>query len=286
MEKEKKRIFIQKIQSLPTLPTALAKIVSVAENESSTADDLADVISKDQSISSTILRLVNSAFYGHLRQISSINHSIVILGFRTVKTMALGVSIFQSTSNPKRQSFNRTKFWTHSIGVATFAKRIAGKTKSGSGIDQEALFLSGLLHDLGKVVFDNYFNEEYEVVTKEALEKNEWIGDVEMRLLGMNHSEAGDYLAQKWQFPPAVIESIRHHHNVDEAHKGNGGMAAITHLADYCCRKMKLGSGGDNEEVALNPLALETCGVTEEILDELIAEVEADRDSIEAFAID
>ncbi|MBF0169725.1 MAG: HDOD domain-containing protein, partial [Nitrospinae bacterium] len=97
MDQSRKRIFIQKIDELPTLPVSLLKIIEVIENPESSAQDLAAVISRDQSISSVILRLVNSAFYGHLRQISSMSHAVVILGYQTVKTMALGVSVFQNS---------------------------------------------------------------------------------------------------------------------------------------------------------------------------------------------
>lgn len=285
MEKEKKRIFIQKIQNLPTLPTTLMKIVSVAEDENSTAKDLGDIISKDQSISSIILRLVNSAFYGHMRQVSSIPHSIVILGFRTVKTMALGVSIFRSSSGGKKQAFDRSMFWIHSIGVATFAKRLGKEISFPNKPDLETIFLSGLLHDIGKVVFDNYFNLDYDNVAKAAINNKEWIGAVEKRELEIDHSEAGYYLAQKWQFPQPVVESIRYHHALDEIEDENKEIASIVHISDYCCRKMSLGSGGDNEQVPLSSLAMDNCKITEEKLDEIIADVEKERESIEAFAL-
>ncbi len=281
--KNKKRILIQKIQDLPTLPTTITKIIHVSEEESSTASDLAAIISKDQSISSTVLKLVNSAFYGHLRQVSSISHAIVILGFQTVKALSLGVSIFRSTPSSGKPAFDRNLFWIHSIGVATFTKQLAERPSVASGLNNESVFLAGLLHDIGKVVFDNYFTDEYQAVAQKAITDKRWIGEVELSDLGIDHSEAGRYLAQKWQFPREVIESIGCHHSISTC-AGDQVIPAMVHVADYCCRKMKLGSGGDNAEIELDPEAVSICGVNEEIINELIVKMEDEREMIEAFA--
>lgn len=281
--KNKKRILIQKIQDLPTLPTTITKIIHVSEEESSTASDLAAIISKDQSISSTVLKLVNSAFYGHLRQVSSISHAIVILGFQTVKALSLGVSIFRSTPSSGKPAFDRNLFWIHSIGVATFTKQLAERPSVASGLNNESVFLAGLLHDIGKVVFDNYFTDEYQAVAQRAITDKLWIGEVELSDLGIDHSEAGRYLAQKWQFPNEVIESIGCHHSISTC-AGAKVIPAMVHVADYCCRKMKLGSGGDNAEMELDPEAVSICGVNEEIINELIVNMEDEREMIESFA--
>ncbi|VAX18293.1 hypothetical protein MNBD_NITROSPINAE01-1530 [hydrothermal vent metagenome] len=283
LDKERKRIIIQKILDLPTLPTTLLKIIKIAENENSTAADLAEVISKDQSISSTVLKLVNSAFYGHMRQVSSIHHAIVILGFQTVKALSLGVSVFKSTPTKGKPAFDRNLFWIHSIGVATIAQCIMEKTPNQGNFDKDTVFLSGLLHDLGKVVFDNFFTDEYQGVAKTAMDEGRWIGAVEKESLEMDHSESGFYLAEKWQFPADVIAGIKHHHNLGSNPSDRMRMPALVNMADYCCRKMRLGSGGDMEEVPLNPVALKLWNITEDVLDEVIEEMEKSRDAIEEF---
>jgi putative nucleotidyltransferase with HDIG domain len=285
VDKNKNRIFIQRIQDLPTLPTTLLKIIEVVENPESSAHDLADIVSKDQSISSVILRLVNSAFYGHLRQISSISHAVVILGYQTVKTMALGVSIFQSPPTAGGHSFDRGKFWVHSIGVATLTKRLSEKVKPVAGLDRDSVFLSGLLHDVGKVVFDNYFNEEYGAVVGEAMKRRQWIGDFEAEAMGMTHAEAGYYLAQKWQFPAPVIDSIRYHHALHKCPPNSLPVASLVHIADAACRRIRLGSGGDDAPVDIDPLAMKTLGIDDDLLADLMLELDGDREGIESFAL-
>jgi putative nucleotidyltransferase with HDIG domain len=287
LDREKRRILIQRIQELPTLPATIMKIMELVENESSTSDDLARVISKDPPISSLILKLVNSAFYGHLRQISSINHAIVILGYTTVRTMALGVSIFSSSSTRKGKAFDRNRFWVHSIGVATITRRIATYTPARDGLDMESVFLSGLLHDIGKIIFDTYFNKEYAEVAETAVNKRQWIGDVEMSTFGLTHTEAGYYLAQKWQFPPTVIAAINLHHDPSKcATESERAMASMVNLADHLCRKAGIGYGGDNEVPQLDEGTLSFLGINAEILARVAEDVEKDREMIESLTLD
>lgn len=287
LDKDKRRILIQRIQELPTLPSTISKIMELVESESSTSEDLAQVISKDQSISSLILKLVNSAFYGHMRQISSISHAIVILGYTTVRTMALGVSIFNSSPGKKAAAFDRKKFWLHSIGVATITRKIATHAPARDGLDMESVFLSGLLHDIGKVIFDQFFNQEYNDVVESALKNHQWIGNSEFAFFGLNHAEAGNFLAQKWQFPPTVISAIRCHHSTALCEgEAERAMACMVNLADYLCRKAVIGSGGDNEDMPLDEEALSFLGISHKTLLHIASEVENDREMIESLTLD
>lgn len=285
---EEKRLLIQRIQNLPTLPATLARIIEVVENPSSTASELGEVISRDQSLSSMILKLVNSAFYGHLRQISSISHATVILGFQTVKTMALGVSVFHSSPSRDGDSLDKRRLWIHSLAVATCAKRLASTLEGVRGSDEETVFLAGLLHDIGKVVFDNVFSEDYRNVLRLARNERMWIGDAEKKILEMDHAEAGSLLARKWQFPYPVINAIRRHH--DPLNGGEEGSESVidslVSVADYVCRKIKLGHGGDDEEAELNPTAARRLRVTDEILARTIQRMESEREEIEKFTFD
>ncbi len=282
MDQNKKRIFIQKIDELPTLPTSLLKIIEVIENRESSAQDLANVISRDQSISSVILRLVNSAFYGHLRQISSMSHAVVILGYQTVKTMALGVSVFQ-TSPHGHSPFNRGDFWVHSIGVATIAKRIA--SLSSRPVDPDTAFLAGLLHDIGKVIFDNYFFDDYAKAVKTAFKRNVWVGSLEQEMMGMTHAEGGYHLARKWQFPPEVIDAIRYHHKIVDAPIGSIPISAVVHVADILCRQIRLGTAGDEVNLIIDPSTHKVLGLDADQLSDLALALDAERESIEEFSL-
>ena len=276
-----KRILIQKIHTLPTLPNILQKIIELADSPTANAAELGKVLAQDQSITSTILKLVNSAFYGNLRHVSSINHATVILGFQMVKTIAMGVSIFQTRTETSGPSFDREGFWVHSIGVATISRILAARL-SGKSLDRDTVFLAGLLHDIGKVVFDNYFSDEYKQVAEIVASEGIWIGEAEKRVLSMTHCDAGFYLARKWQFPPAVVEAIRFHHDLSKCSEANRPLCVIVHCADYCCRKMGLGSGGDDTIPELDP-CMEDCGITMTLLESVLEEAEGEREKLESF---
>lgn len=276
-----KRILIQKINNLPTLPNVLTKIIELTESRSSNAKSLGDILSMDPSISSVILKLVNSAFYGNLRHVSSIHHATVILGFQMVKTIAMGVSIFQTRSS--NHPIDREQLWIHSIGCANLARLLADRAPGGEKLDRDVIFLSGLLHDVGKVIFDNYFADEYKKVSDLVREEGIWIREAEERVLNMDHCEAGFYLGRKWQFPSSVVEAIRYHHHLEKASVENGFLCALVSAADYGCRLMSLGSGGDDTVPGLDPLVGERFGLTTTMIHDAVNDLEKDRSSFEAF---
>lgn len=278
-----KRITIQLIEKLPALPVTVIRIIKIASDETSSTAELGDVASKDQALSSTILRLVNSAFYGHFRKITSIRQAIVILGFNTVKSLAMGISVFQSKPQSGRQVFDRNRFWVHSIGVAVCAKRLAEVSGEVSSTEAESIFLCGLLHDIGKVVFDNYFNEDYQAVAETAKRAKRWIGDVEKELLGIDHCEAGHYLAQKWQFPPVLEEAIRYHHDIEKCVPDTRKAATLVHAADHICRKLKLGYGGDDVVTSIDLTAIKLIGLSEEVMAGVMGDMDMEKEAIEAF---
>ncbi|MDJ0836021.1 MAG: HDOD domain-containing protein [Acidobacteriota bacterium] len=284
MDVARKRILIHKITNLPTLPTVLNKIIELTESRNANAHDLGELLSKDPSISSLILKLVNSAYYGNLRHISSINHATVILGFQMVKTIAMGVSIYQ-TRTETGGDFDREKFWVHSLGTAYFARIIAAAVGMPKDVDKDTVFLSGLLHDVGKVILDNYFSEDYKKVIQKIETDNLWIRDAEMEVMGMDHTDAGFYLARKWQFPDPVVNVIRYHHRLEKCPQQHGFLCAVVHAADHCCRKIGLGSGGDQTVPPLSLMA-EGYGITASILDDALREVDQNRKLLEEFVVE
>lgn len=283
MNAARKRILIHKITNLPTLPTILQKIIALTESRDGNARKLGDLLSKDPSICAIILKLVNSAYYGNLRHISSINHAIVLLGFQMIKTIAMGVSIY-STRTGSGGRFDREKFWQHSLGTASLARLIAEDAGLPADLDRETVFLSGLLHDVGKVILDNFFPEEYGQVTEAVQKHNIWIGEAELEIMGLNHAEAGYHLARKWQFPLPIVHAIRYHHQPESCPEEDAFLCVVVHAADHCCRRIGLGSGGDDTVPPLIP-ELDRFGIESDLLERAIASIERDREQIESFAI-
>lgn len=254
-----------KIDKLPTLPYVVTTLSDMVRNPNTSAADIHKVIMKDQSLSSRILKLVNSAFYGFSERISSISHAIVILGFNTVKNVALTASVFDmfAKDSKREELYSRKNFWLHSLGVATAARIIGVKAKLPS---VEDLFVAGLLHDIGKLVLDQFVHERFVDVLTLVNEKDILIKDAEMEVLGgVTHAQIGAWLATKWKLPQGLVQMIGFHHRPELSEHLLKPIACI-HLADIVVRSLDIGSGGDKRIPKISPPAWEALSFTEKDL--------------------
>jgi putative nucleotidyltransferase with HDIG domain len=245
MDREDIRLAIRNIKNLPTLPVIVTRILEVADEAGSSARELAEIISHDQSVSAKVLNLANSAFYGFSKRISTIPQAVVVLGFETVKSLALSVSVFQTLSQKVgRVSFDREQFWMHSIGCAAAAKLVA----KGMGLkDAGTPFVAGLLHDVGKVILDTYFNDKYQEVIEGMVEEGRPAMDVETDVLNIDHAEVGGLLATRWKFPDALVAPIAYHHNLLSAQGENLNVVVMVHLANILAKKGGIGMIHESE---------------------------------------
>lgn len=203
---------IERIGELPTLPSVLGKILNTAADPDASALDLGEHITTDQSLSATLLKLVNSAFYGFHRQITSVTQAIVILGFLEVRNLALTATAFR-TLDTGATDYDRVQLWRHSLASAMAADAI--KKKLGEPI--EGAFEAGLLHDIGKVVLDMLYPEIFVQAARQAHAESRTIADVLKERVGIDHAEVGGLLAEHWELPPAVVAAIRYHLRPEEA---------------------------------------------------------------------
>lgn len=232
---------IQDLGQIPTMPTIAAKVMQIVNDAHSSAEDVAKFISKDIALTSKVLRLANSAFYGIPRSISSVNSAIVILGFNTIRSLVLSASVLKVfPQKPGAAAFDRKAFWKHSFMVGIAARMVAQAYRKHKLVDVEMAFSAGLLHDIGKLILEQFAEKEYQTVVKAALEKNLPLHVVEKAVLGLDHAEVSGMLVDKWQMPVELKNPIRMHHMPLEE-KELPEMAAIIHLANHLTHA--LGSG-------------------------------------------
>ena len=190
---------IEKIDQLPTLPIIITELLSLLDNPKSTPRDINELIKNDQALTSKTLRLVNSSYYGFPRRIATVTESIVILGFDTVRNLAVSAGMVKILKG--KGHFDKEKFWHHTVAVAFLSKVIADFIKYPNS---EVAFVSGLLHDISKVFLDLYFPNEF----KEAVEKSKETGmslvEAEIEILGYEHGAIGKRLADPWNLPKSI----------------------------------------------------------------------------------
>lgn len=212
---------LRKLEGLPTLPPIVQKLNAMIEDERVSLNQIAEVIEKDQVITTKVLRLANSAFYGFPRKVSTVNQAIMLLGMNVLKILIMTSSIFEIIHKED------VGLWEHSIGVAACAKLIAEKIELS---EPQEVATGGLLHDLGRVIQMVAFKEEFERI-KELIAQGEEPLKAEKKILGIDHAEIGAFLMYQWNIPERLIEAVQAHHFIENAKKFKKE-AACLHLAD------------------------------------------------------
>ncbi len=265
---------------LPTLPVIADNVLSMARDEATSSKDLAEVVSQDQAIANKIIKLANSAYYGMMKTIDSIPRAITIIGFNEVISLTIGMSVISTFKGKKiDEILNMQDLWVHSIGCAFAAKNIAKKINSGMA---EQIFLNGLLHDMGKVIFAVYFPQEYREVLEEAETSQTALHRKEGQVLGIDHADLSGLLMTRWHFPDNLLLPSRFHHDPERCPPNYRQHTLIVELADFLCRKANLGYSG-NPVVPKSTKAKEKLGFDNRDIAEDIEELKKQRSKIEAF---
>ena len=274
-----KRI-VGRVRDLPTLPRTVLKITELVNDPKSSAKDLAKVITDDQVLTARLLKLVNSSFYGFPQRISTVTGAIVLLGFDAIRNLLLTTSVFGLFSTrDKEDHFGVERFWDHSLGCAVGAKVIGDYLRYDK---IEELFVSGLLHDIGKIVELLFLSKDFDQVIQTVEDENILMVDAERRVLEYTHADVGKLLAEKWNMSSKLVNVIAYHHQPDLAGRFYKEAAVIS-LADILCRAMDMGSGGDNRIPALDKGAWEILQLNVSAIEPIAEEMERQYQDISMF---
>ena len=237
------------IHELPTLPTVVAKIIELVDNPRTNATLLARLISTDPALTARMLKLANSAYYGFPRRIGTINLAIVVLGFNTVRDLALSASLVDRFDmNENRDDSGLASFWSHSVKTAVAARMLQRLTHSR--VVGEA-FVAGLLHDIGRLVMARYLKVEHDRVQEELQATGRPIWEIEREEVGMSHSEVGGLLCRRWNLPENICEAITWHHHPTERDE-HDTLTSLIHMAEYLALRH---SSDPHQEGHLEPLS-------------------------------
>jgi HD-like signal output (HDOD) protein len=204
------RSCIRDVKKISSIPITLSKIINVLKDEKSTIDDIADVIRHDQAIASRVLAIGNSPYFGFPEKINSIEQAILVLGIDIVRSITVGVTVFSAVSIPL---YKLKKLWAHSYIVGLLSGHMSHRIPM---LNEGACFLSGLLHDIGRVVLYTILPEEYEDILKlpDGQLKKEII-EKEYDTLSCDHAEAGGIFLQGLFLPEEIIMALFCHHDIE-----------------------------------------------------------------------
>jgi putative nucleotidyltransferase with HDIG domain len=248
------------LQRLPTLPAVYVALQRTLRDERSGAPDVARIIQQDISMSAKVLQLVNSAFFGLGRRISTVQEAVSYLGFRMIQHVVLATEIFAGSGLDPRSGLSLEGLRDHAVLTAAIARRILG----GDRKQAEDAWAAGLLHDVGKLVFATELPEHLATAAAAAREAQQPLFRAEQELFGVTHAEVGAYLLGVWGLPYSVVEAVAHHHVPERVRKPGLDAVTAVHVANALAHECER-SGETVCNAALNFEYLALAGLADQV---------------------
>ncbi len=219
---------VRKVAKLSSFPDIAHRVIELVENPNTSAAELQQIISADQVLSARILKLANSPYYGFPRRINTLNLAIVVLGFTALRDLVLSIAVLDQFKLDDDSLIDLEQFWRHAFMVGRGAKVLAKMV--GYPVAGE-VFIAGLIHDIGYLVFLEEFPEEFKEVYLHAREKGICFYEAEQHLLEFDHFQLGAWLSEAWNLPDKICATIQFH-NFPSKKPLYQDLINIVHLAD------------------------------------------------------
>ncbi|ANQ54350.1 phosphodiesterase [Thermosipho sp. 1063] len=250
--------FIKEIEEIPTPDFQVQQIINIASNPDSSIKDLEKAISMDASLSLKVLKLVNSAYYGLPRKITKISEAVMILGFKTVRNLALSIFTYSSL-NKGASNVDKKKLWQHFMSTAIISEVVS---KIIGYPEQEEAFMAGLLHDIGKIVLDIAFPKYITSLVEKSKSNKVCFYTLEKKLGEETHGELGAFLIEQWKLPELFqIVSLYHDEPENNDQEAFDTILYIVHLANYFSDLMYNGYSGSYCEPTLSAKTFKVLGI-------------------------
>lgn len=233
--------------AVPPFPAAALRLTNLARSADVDMDEIAKVISKDPGLTTSCIRVASAPAYGS-RTITTIDEALMLIGMKEIRRIAYSVGVTDRFTH-LRVKVDWNRFWLHSLLVARISERIAAAFTQSTGTE----YLSGLLHDAGKLVIENYFPREFEQILLRSWERNCGHAEVERELLGLDHTQVGAAMCECLQINRYVRDAVRYHHSADDPQLAadpngdRGFLASCVAVADVLAHKAKDTLGGEKQ---------------------------------------
>ncbi len=231
LDKKPLRALVSSIDTLPSLPSLYRQIMEELESEDPSVKKVGEIIARDVGMTAKILQLVNSAFFGLTRHVSSPEQAVVLLGLNTIKTLVISTQIFSDFQEKGVPAERLDQLWTHSLNTAVCARTVAQKAGADSIIVDDA-FMAGMLHDVGKLILFQAWPDKADAVLQRSEETGDPVWKSEEAVIGTTHGELGGYLLGVWGLPDNIVEAVAFHHFPERCpHREFSALTAV-HAAD------------------------------------------------------
>jgi HD-like signal output (HDOD) protein len=256
---------MQQEVKLPEIPSIVFELNEIMANPLSSADDIAQIVSKSPSLATVLLKIVNSSFYGFPSKIDSISRAVTMIGTREIGSLALGISVITLFEGLPKELIDMHGFLRHGFACGIISRILAAQKNLPQ---TEQLFVSGLLHDIGRAIVYQYFPGHANVLLYRSLESGRLLYQEERECLGCRHTDIGRYLLQKWKLPFNLENNVACHHNPSTAN--DPVQAAIVQMADIISNALGLGTSGERFVPNFDHEAWDSLGLSPSCIDVVI----------------
>lgn len=257
----------QRVSEIAMIPQVVMRVLDMTNNTRATTQELEDVIGQDQGLTSKVLTLANSSYYGLPRRVSSVREAVMFLGFRTVRNIAMTASCYNMfIGKSDTQSLLKRRIWKHSVDTSLLTRLVCSYAPD---VAPEEAFAAGLLHDIGKSVLEQYYPQAMLQVVQTAERLGTRHHAAEEQIMGFNHADVGLALAIRWNLPTTLAECIGYHHYVPAACIAPR-LVAVVAIASDISNLFEEGRADDSQPVAVNEDAMRILGMTQEQVETLL----------------
>lgn len=236
------------IPEVPTLPDLYVRIRELVNSPSGNSQKIADIIAKDPSLVMKVIKTVNSPAYGLRQKVAKLDQAVTLLGFAEISNLVLAATVIkQFPVKPGDRLLNLKKFWEHSIGVAVMARIIMRYCRKIFGTNAEEAFISGLIHDVGKLVMYQAFPNEFTDAMNLCRTEQLTLVLAEERIFGFTHQDMGAFIADEWGFSRNMVKSIELHNSpfILDTDDESFVFVSLIHIANLLSHFLAFGNSGD-----------------------------------------
>ncbi|MDY6952730.1 MAG: HDOD domain-containing protein, partial [Thermodesulfobacteriota bacterium] len=226
------------IDRVRPIPQIALKMIRMMRDDKQGLQEISKELRQDQVISARVIRLSNSAYFGLKKKIDSLDQALVLIGGKNLLQLVLIASLHDFfTINEKGYSLCKGGLFSHALGTAMASEMLAGFTEKTAS---DVAYTAGLLHDIGKVVLDQYIASAFPLFYRRTHQEGIELTEIERELIGFSHTEVGNRLAQNWDLPKNLEEAITYHHEPEKA-TVNVELTHLVYVADLIMSRFLVG---------------------------------------------